>query len=423
MKIKMTLLILAMSALAACSRGDNSSSESLENLDSVKAALTPENIKEEVAPLEVRAAYFSNNDVHGGVAQAKKFTSLLEGSAINAIVVDIKEGGLHFAAQNIHSMLADWDADEEAYITKTVHSDYQDGKDSLAGIVDHFKAKGYYVILRQVVFNDPKLATKFTSLAIKSTIKDFWGKTPWVSPYKKAVRRYNIEVALRALQASGAGQGVGHGADEVQFDYIRFPDPWASDTGYKDISFPDVKDSNKARSEMIASFLESANAEIKAAFPQVKTSIDVFGYVANGTNSYNGIGQRLNLMARHVDAIYPMQYPSHWANKGNLVFGTAHPENVPTKIYRETTQALRSQLDDGDRERISIRPWVQAFVINSFMQVKMQRPKKNADVGQYVLDQIEGIIEGGGNGFALWSVSSKTNSIAINALDEAPEDK
>jgi len=78
--------------------------------------------------------------------------------------------------------------------------------------------KGIYTIARIVVFKDEPLATARHDLAVKSSNGEVWHNRKglaWTDPFSEEVRDYNIDVAVEAAKA---------GFDEIQFDYVRFPD-------------------------------------------------------------------------------------------------------------------------------------------------------------------------------------------------------
>jgi len=103
-----------------------------------------------------------------------------------------------------------------------------------------FKSHGIYTIARQVLFYDPLLARH---LRIPTA--------PWVPPDDPRVVSYNLEIAKEVLEI---------GFDELQFDYIRFPDDGELGADYA------------GRYAAIEGFLKRARAELEG-----KISIDVFG--------------------------------------------------------------------------------------------------------------------------------------------------
>nr|HPL19171.1 putative glycoside hydrolase [Spirochaetota bacterium] len=131
--------------------------------------------------------------------------------------------------------------------------------------IKRLRSDGIYVIARQVCFKDEKV---FQYLGNKYAVKNPGGlpfhKGPekWVDGYSEFVWDYNIAVAKELQKA---------GVDEIQFDYIRFPDV----RGEVDNRRFDFKKEHQTMREALASYLIKARAALTAPI-----SIDLFGYNA-----------------------------------------------------------------------------------------------------------------------------------------------
>jgi hypothetical protein len=135
------------------------------------------------------------------------------------------------------------------------------------------------------------------------------------------------------------------GFDEIQFDYIRYPD-----SNYKYMVFKD-ENTYENRIKNINSFLMIAKKEINSLGCFV--SADVFGFIL--TNKFDGgIGQNLETIIENVDFLSPMVYPSHYS-KGS--FGYQNPNRNP---YGVITSALDDALQRGVEE-VKLRPFLQGF--------------------------------------------------------------
>jgi len=200
----------------------------------------------------------------------------------------------------------------------------------------------------------------------------------WVDPYSEEVWEYNIAVA-REL--------VARGFDEIQFDYIRFP----TDGENLDNASFRWKDSGMDKESALMSFLSYARREIKAPI-----SIDIYG--ANGWYRTGArTGQDVELLARYVDVICPMFYPSHF-EQGFLAH--APTEERPYRIYyygsyRNTIIA---------RNHVVVRPWAQAFYLN----VSYDRAFYNPD---YVQRQIYGARDSINQGYTYWNNSGRYSDL------------
>lgn len=385
-------------------RGGASGATAVETASADLAAGSTRNVRPaDWAPASnrtTRAAYFSNSDVlkaGGDGPFLQSFLKDLEGTGINAVIVDIKEG------DGVLTFRTKAQAGPEGDL---IRSNTSANAADLSGIVAAMHKKGLKVVVRQVLFKDGNIIKRAPQTAIQdSKTGGPWGSTKeWVNPYNPLAQQYNIAVAKQALAA---------GADEIQFDYIRFPD---AGTGNKaNASFPGAQGEH---ADAIVSFLKKASGEIKRDFPKAKIGADVFGIVANGTNRNDWLGQNVGRMAQYLDVIWPMQYPSHWAHAGSKPFGTEHPETKPAEVYDSTTRALIRQIGPY-ASKVSICPYVAAFseVGKTRGGVQMLEPKAG-EIGPYVTRQIKGIQSGDGNGFAIWSSTGAKGGGQKQVFDE-----
>ncbi len=130
---------------------------------------------------------------------------------------------------------------------------------------------------------------------------------------------------------------AGAGFDEVQLDYIRFPDgaPYyalSSKYGFVDDLLRKARLITKERG--------------------VKLSADLFGRVVYNRDDI--IGQKVENFARHVEVIYPMLYPSHFT-------GDKYRLANPGETVRDgTNRGIARVRGTGVR----IQPYIQAFPYN-----------------------------------------------------------
>jgi len=180
------------------------------------------------------------------------------------------------------------------------------GRLDLPMLLDELRARGFYLIARQVVFFDPLLAQHL----------GFEGS--WVPADSRMVCDYNLAVASEV---------AGLGFDELQFDYIRYPDGG------------ELKDIYEDRFTAIAAFLSEAHDLLGDRIP---LSADLFGRVMWPWNSgkIDPIGQSLEDMAPYLDFISPMVYPSHYFEQ--------LPDGMALETYiNEQIQAAQDYGADG----------------------------------------------------------------------------
>lgn len=119
----------------------------------------------------------------------------------------------------------------------------------------------------------------------------------WLDPADPGVREYILEFSKKMIDL---------GFDELQYDYIRFP----SDGDVQNAIYP-AWDGKTPKYEVMKSFFEYLNKNLKAYKPDIILSVDLFGYAAVRAGDV-GIGQRLDDIGDNFDYISFMVYPSHY---------------------------------------------------------------------------------------------------------------
>jgi hypothetical protein len=240
------------------------------------------------------------------------------------------------------------------------------------------RARGVYLIGRLVVFQDPILAEARPQLAVAATDGSVWRTSAghaWVNPYDKRVWAYNVAVARAAAKA---------GFDEIQFDYVRFP----SDG---DVSSAVFRGGSKgANGWVIAAFVQYAAKRLRPL--GVRVSVDVFGLSATRDL---GVGQVPRRLARYVDAIYPMVYPSHY-NSGE--HGLDDPSGAPGLIVARSLRDFRRALRGRKAKLI---PWLEDFSLG-----RTRTPEE-------VQEQIDAARRAGTSGFLLWNPLGEYTDAAL----------
>jgi len=228
--------------------------------------------------------------------------------------------------------------------------------------------QGVYLIGRVVVFEDPRLSEGAPHLAIKNPGGSVWHNDAglgWTNPYDRRVWDYNVSIAEVAARA---------GFDEIQFDYVRFP----SDGDVEAIVYPGK--TKKPQGWVIAEFVHYARQRLKPL--GVRVSADVFGLAATREL---GIGQVPKRLARYVDAMYPMVYPSHY---GPGEYNLDDPNASPGATVQYALGDFRRDLR---RSKAQLIPWLQDFSYG--------RTYAYADVRA----QIDAARRIGARGYLLWN--------------------
>jgi hypothetical protein len=228
---------------------------------------------------------------------------------------------------------------------------------------------GVYLIGRVVVFEDPILTAKRPDLAIQTSGGGVWENNAglgWANPYDKRVWDYVLSVAKAAARA---------GFDEIQFDYVRFP----SDGPIESAVFPGK--TAEPQGWTITRFVHYATKQLKPL--GVRVSVDLFGLSA--THDL-GVGQVPGRLAKYVDAVYPMVYPSHY-NPGE--FNLPDPSSAPGQTVSLSLRDFRSAMLG---RKAMLIPWLEDFSLTS-----ARRPPGEVQA------QIDAARRRHAKGFLLWN--------------------
>jgi len=285
----------------------------------------------------------------------------------NAVVFDVKDrlGRLSYSS--------------EVALARAIGAGGQATIDRPAELVGSWHDRGMYVIARLTCFHDVLLAQQRPGFAPLSRQGDgVWSErgTPnWVDPALPEVQQYLIDLALEV---------VGFGVDEIQLDYVRFP----TEGRIEDAVFS-FDPAVLSKSAVITDFVRRMRAELEPT--GARLSADIFGVTAWGSRvDIETIGQDVDDLLNHLDAVSPMLYPSHFADGfGRISSPVVHPYYF---LY-QGCQRLRAR---AATRGVEVRPWIQAF--------DYRVPKYDAT---YVTEQLYGAEDGGARGWLLWNSASR----------------
>ena len=187
---------------------------------------------------------------------------ILSNTVINTIVLDVKSDNGHLLYDSDILEVEKLKNERIKYDTQTLQS---------------FKEEfDIYLIGRVVAFQDPIFSKNYP----ESSITDISTKMPFnqngqyfLDPSDSKSKEYILNVALEACLL---------GFDEIQFDYIRYPD-----TDYQGLVY-DEESNFENRTKNINSFLQNATNLLHDN--GCLASADIFGYALN-SRSDRGIGQ------------------------------------------------------------------------------------------------------------------------------------
>ncbi|HET7230633.1 MAG TPA: putative glycoside hydrolase [Longimicrobium sp.] len=372
-------------ARTAGARSDTAAGGAAAPRDSAAATNSPQtpgsNAQGDVrdnAPAQIRGLYI-NAYAAGSRTRLPQLLKIADETEINAFVVDVKdEKGIRY-----HTDLP------------LQHSLEQPGEVTirdLKALVDTMHAHRLYAIARIVVFKDPILSKARPDWSVKAPGGGLWhdkkGNT-WVSPWDPNVWNYNIQIAEQAARA---------GFDAIQYDYVRFAEPYASLP-------PQVHPLAKGdRSDAIAAFLNEAKRRLHPLGVMVQA--DVFGLVPNDPKDVN-IGQQWETVASTADHVNPMMYPSHYLPVH--LPGVPKPDLMPYQtIFKSAGMArLRNdRLREAGVTPARVLVWLQAFNATWL-------GRNHQDYGpQQLREQKQGVYDVGFEDWILWSPGSHYEQVA-----------
>ena len=254
----------------------------------------------------------------GTIGSIDSYLKIAKENGVNAIVVDIKDGALAYSS-NI--------AKE---ISPTAYATAINDNSSYKSAIDKIKDAGIYAIGRIVVFNDVHYGKDHPDDCISSTASS----RLWPSAYSRGAWYYNVELAKEAVKEMGF--------NEIQFDYVRFPEDAYNMSIKGNSDFKNKYDEEKA--EAVQNFLFYATDQIHKVGAYL--SVDVFGECSG--EYVTAYGQYWPAISNIVDAISSMPYTDHfgrsvdtWTNAYQTVYNWAkgaatRQKEIPTPAVART---------------------------------------------------------------------------------------
>ncbi|MCR2820988.1 putative glycoside hydrolase [Lederbergia panacisoli] len=326
-------------------------------------------------PDAVRGIYVTGHSAGG--SRFNDLVNLIDSTELNAMVIDVKDDW----GQITYKLPKD---SPFAHLGQNYIHDPKE-------MLDVLEEKQIYPIARIVVFKDSTLPKTRPDLSFKDG-KKIWvngrGES-FVNPFLKEVWDYNVDIAIEAAKL---------GFQEIQFDYVRFPEGFENrdtELKYGLGEYKDTKTDNvQKRVHAVTDFV--AYAREKLAKYGVKVSVDIFGYTATLPEA-PGIGQNFSKISENVDVISSMIYPSHWTS----YFGIAKPDLEPYKLVREYAKLENAKLRELKNPPVS-RPWIQDFTASYLGAGNYQVYGKEQVEAQIKALNDEGIKE-----YLLWNAGNK----------------
>ncbi|MFC2099815.1 putative glycoside hydrolase [Candidatus Bipolaricaulota bacterium] len=294
---------------------------------------------------------------HGRIGVYLTSYAVGKASVWNALLEARERGLVDAVVINVKNMHGEVTYDSAVPLAHTIGSAV-DRLDA-ASVLRELRSLGFYLIARQVLFYDPLLA------------RHLGYSEAWVPVDNEAAVSYNLAIAEEV---------AGLGFDEIQFDYVRYPDGGVLESIYAD------------RYAAVDRFLAEAQKRLSG---RIAISADLFGRVMWGWNEkrIDPIGQSLEAMSAHLDFISPMLYPSHYVEQAY--------RDDPYRTVSDALEAGRARVD------ASFRPYLQAFD---------QALPPGVSLETYISEQVQAAADRGSDGVLFWHPACEYTAL-YRALD------
>ncbi len=284
---------------------------------------------------EVKALYLNNSPYI--ISNIDEYINYAKTTNINAFVVDIKDNEMPGYKSEIFEQRS-----------PTSYKYANNSFEKYKAAINKIKESGFYVIGRITVFKDKYYVIDNSDIAIIDTRTNepfLHSDTYWPSPYQRKVWQYNVDLAKEAV--------IEMGFNEIQFDYIRFPDRTIDYEEEGLMDFRNIYEEEKA--QVIQRFLQYACDELHKL--EVYVSADVFGESAY--NYVTAYGQYWPAISNIVDVISGMPYPDHFGR---------HEFEFEEKVWTTPYKLLNYWASEHVVKRQNeiptpaiVRNWIQAY--------------------------------------------------------------
>ena len=322
-----------------------------------------------LTPFQPKAVYLSVYGINSALLRNQAL-GLAQRTSINALVIDMK-GDRGLTPYRSHAREASGAAGKVAVRAPIAQN--------FPALLADLHAQHLYLIARIVVFKDDPLADAHPEWSVHDAEGRPWRDREglqWMDPFSRDVWEHNIDVAEEAARM---------GFDEIQFDYVRFPDQ----AGLRFAS-PNTQANRVAA---VTGFLQAARTRL--APYNVFIAADIFGYVCWNTND-TAIGQQIEQLDAPLDYISPMLYPS------GFTWGLPGQPNPITDPGRIVSRSLAQAMQRTRFPAVRFRPWLQAFRDYAFDHRTFGAAEISA--------QVEAAEAAGTNGWMLWNPRNQYES-------------
>ena len=346
-------------------RGDSYGGGNAADLDYFPHAKGDFAAKGNVMPDNVYALYIPSYETSPDKIQ--QYLDMAEGTEINAFVVTICDDG----NMAYYSPFLEQQGLMGAYT-------YQASMEEFGQAMKMLQDAGYYTIARFICFRDAQLAQFRPEWSIADSTGNimYLNDSYWPSPFCRDVWQLRVGMAVEAVD--------NFGFNEVQFDYVRFPD-WIK--SYMDEGTIDLRNTmGESMAQAVQRFLTYACDVLHEH--DVYVGADVFGEVAN--EYVAAYGQYWPAISTVVDVISGMPYPALFGGY-NASDGYYYYYEHPYDTLLQWSQHVLARQNECSSPAV-VRTWLQTWDIYGYKYDSVAISK-----------QMAGLYDGGvPQGYMLW---------------------
>ncbi len=325
--------------------------------------LTRSDVRSNVQLPEIRGVHMSalswlDADLKGAVMD------LADAGKINTIVLDLKDESGLVGYRSKLTKVSDLGANAPCELNQCY---------DLKPVVDELHGRGLRVMGRLVAFRDPLLTRAAINAGRLGDVIQAPDGGPYVSdkygnfanPASDSVQDYLLDISREAADA---------GVDDILFDYIRRPEGVLSEMRFAGVDVSSADDIDRT----IVDFLRKTSGRLSGT--KARLGVSVFGIAARRPSD---VAQDVKEMAKEVDYVAPMVYPSHWQSG---YYNVVDPPREPFEIVSRSVRDFKGQVSGTDAILV---PWLQDF---SLSPVKYTAKQVRAQIDAVKSEQITGFM-------------------------------
>ena len=312
-----------------------------------------------------------------------EYISFAKTTKINAFVVDIVDD-VNIGYQS-------------PYMEKNSPTSYKHAQNSLENYknaIKKLKDNGFYVIGRITAFKDTYYVSDHKENAITNSSGNplKHQSSYWPSAFNRDVWKYDVELAMEAVKEIGF--------NEIQFDYVRFPDGLGTMEKAKTVNYHNTY--NETKAQAVKRFLMYATNELHKL--NVYVSADVFGESSYGSGYITSYGQYWPAISTVVDVISAMPYTDH--------FGKNYGGHTEPWLYPYDTISFWAKTASKG-QKLSASPAVARTWITAYNTPVASSGTSRAYNSSEVESQIKALFDNGlTGGYMTWNAYSAKNNLA-----------